>query len=272
MKNSNSQETSWGGVADWYDKLIEADPDSFQAKVILPNLINIFGETFQSPQRKKVLDLGCGQGFFSRALAHMGAQVTGADISPELIAIAQKRNQTDAKDTDINNITFIVSAAEEISHAKEIKNKFDVVLMVLCLQNMKDLSAVVEQLQKVTAEGGRVVVVLNHPAFRIPLGSSWGFDTTTNKQFRRIETYLSPINAKIDMTPGEKNKLNKKYTYSFHRPIGEYVNTFAQKEFGLVGMHEWVSHKISDSGPRAQAENISRNEIPLFMCLEFKKL
>ncbi|MEK7128608.1 MAG: hypothetical protein AAB933_03545 [Patescibacteria group bacterium] len=28
------KETSWGKVADWYDELLEEDPDSFQAKVI----------------------------------------------------------------------------------------------------------------------------------------------------------------------------------------------------------------------------------------------
>ena len=38
---SNKKETSWGGVAEWYDQMIETDPDSYQAKVILPNIIRI---------------------------------------------------------------------------------------------------------------------------------------------------------------------------------------------------------------------------------------
>jgi hypothetical protein len=36
-------------------------------------------------------------------------------------------------------------------------------------------------------------------------------------------------------------------------------------------IEEWISHKNSDSGPRAEAENSARKEIPLFMALEFVK-
>ena len=54
--------TSWGGVADWYDSYLETNPDSYQEKVIAPNLLRLI----DIKKGMKILDLACGQGFFSR--------------------------------------------------------------------------------------------------------------------------------------------------------------------------------------------------------------
>jgi hypothetical protein len=45
---------------------------------------------------------------------------------------------------------------------------------------------------------------------------------------------------------------------------------FFESGFALVDMEEWISNKVSTPGRRAEAENIARNEIPLFMSLVFK--
>jgi len=58
----NKKDTSWGKVADWYDELLEEKTGTYQTEVILPNILRLLdlkkGET--------ILDLACGQGFFSR--------------------------------------------------------------------------------------------------------------------------------------------------------------------------------------------------------------
>ena len=78
--------TSWGKVSAWYDDLVEKD-DSYQIKVIAPNLLRLLGEV----KGKNFLDLACGQGFFSRLLDSKGANVTGVDISKELIEYAKRK-------------------------------------------------------------------------------------------------------------------------------------------------------------------------------------
>ena len=35
----------------------------------------------------------------------------------------------------------------------------------------------------------------------------------------------------------------------------------------IDAIEEWASHKVSDSGPRAPAENTARKEIPMFMAM-----
>jgi hypothetical protein len=43
---------------------------------------------------------------------------------------------------------------------------------------------------------------------------------------------------------------------------------------GMVvdALEEWASHKSSDSGPRAAAENAARKEIPMFLAMRGVKL
>jgi hypothetical protein len=56
-------------------------------------------------------------------------------------------------------------------------------------------------------------------------------------------------------------------TYSFHRPLQEYIKVLGNAGFVVTHLEEWISHKISEPGPRADAENRARKEFPLFMCI-----
>ena len=117
---------------------------------------------------------------------------------------------------------------------------------------------------------GRIVLVLNHPSFRIPQGSDWLFENGV--QYRKVGQYLSESKISIDMTPGEKNPHKKIKTISFHRPLQYYVKLLSKNGFAITRLEEWISHKKSQTGPRQKAEDIARKEIPMFMCLEVKKI
>jgi ubiquinone/menaquinone biosynthesis C-methylase UbiE len=247
--------TSWGGVADWYDKTIN-DDDSYQVKVLLPNVIRIV-----APKKGDViLDLACGQGFFSHALAAKGARVTGVDIAPELIEIAKKH----ASHTE----EFLVSSADGLDKLRA--GTFDAAVCVLAIQNIEKMGQAFKEASRVLKPGGRFVVVLNHPAFRIPGKSSWGFDEKTGVQYRRIDGYIGESRAEIDMHPGAGGK--KEVTHSFHRSLQAYSKSLASAGFAIARIEEWLSHKESERGPRKAAEDRARKEIPLFMCLECLKI
>src|SRR5258706_373573 len=95
-------DTSWGKVADWYDTLVEGE-GSYQRDLILPNVTRLLGNI----KGKRILDLACGQGFFSRSFAALGAEVIATDISPELIE--------KAKTQPTKNIHFHAAAADDLS-------------------------------------------------------------------------------------------------------------------------------------------------------------
>jgi hypothetical protein len=83
---------------------------------------------------------------------------------------------------------------------------------------------------------------------------------------------MSEISQPVDMTQGVKDPKKKVFTYSFHHPLQVYFKAFAKSGLAVTRLEEWTSHKVSDAGPRKIAEDAARKEIPLFMCLELKKL
>lgn len=248
------KDTSWNEVASWYDRVVY-DDDSYQNQVILPNILRIL-----APENgMKILDLGCGQGFFSHAFSARGAHVVGVDLSPDLIAMAKVRAG--------HNEEFHVGHADHLSHWKDAT--FDVVTIILALQNMERMPQILREVARVTKKSGRFIIVLNHPAFRIPGHSAWQFDEKTDRQYRRVDSYLSESKKEIDMNPGSGGTVK---TISFHRPLQAYFKSLANAGFAVLRMEEWVSHKQSEKGPRKIAEDKARKEIPLFMCLECIKL
>ncbi len=259
------QETGWGNVAGWYDATVE-DSTSYQSTLILPNVLRLLdikkGET--------ILDLACGQGLFARRYAKSGAKVIGVDIAKELIAIAQPQSP---------DIQYYVSGADELSFIPA--TSVDKITIVLALQNIENMNGVFKECARVLKPKGKLIIVLNHPAFRIPKQSQWGWEGGAHReslianrsegmiQFRRIDKYMSETREKIAMHPGQ---MPNEQTVSFHRPMQSYVKALGKSGLAITNMQEWVSDRKSQPGPRAAAEDKARAEIPLFMALEIVKL
>jgi ubiquinone/menaquinone biosynthesis C-methylase UbiE len=237
------KKTSWGHVAHWYHELLEEGKDTYQKVVILPNLLRLM----EIKREETVLDLACGQGFFSREFAKSGAQVIGIDISRELIELARKY--------PLKNIKFEVASADDLSFLKD--QSVDAVVSVLAIQNIENVDGVLKECKRILKPNGRLFFVMNHPAFRIPKESSWGWDEKTKTQYRRVDRYLSEITAKIEMHPGADKNIK---TVSFHRPLQFYFKKLSKNGFAVTRLEEWISHKKSQKGPRAIAEDRAQRD------------
>ena len=248
-----SAKTSWGKVADWYGDYLGSE-DTYQAKVILPNLLRVL----DLKKGERVLDLACGEGFFAREFAKTGTQVVGADIARELIEHAKKTG---------GDVEYHVAPATNLSFAKD--SQFDVVVCVLALQNIEDLAGVCKEARRVLKAKGRFVIVLNHPAFRVLRRSSWGWDEEAGVQYRRIDGYLSAAKISVDMHPGKGKSVQ---TISYHRSLQDFVKALRGAGLAVSQLEEWISHKESGKGPRQQGEDTARREIPLFVMLEARQI
>ena len=244
--------TSWGNEAEWYGDHLKGS-DTYHTKVLRPNILRLV-----APMKgQRVLEIGCGEGFFAEEIAHAGSTVTGCDISPELIALAEKKGKA----------KYLVTPAQDLSPFGDAS--FDVVLAVLTLQNMEKLDVVMKEVARVLKPDGRFLFILNHPVLRAPQQTAWGFDEKTKTQYRRLDAYLSEKRIAIDMHPGTGKK---SLTYSFHRSLQEYMKLLRTAGFAVTRLEEWISHKKSQPGPRAKAEDAARKEFPLFMMIEAGRL
>ncbi|MCU0660655.1 MAG: class I SAM-dependent methyltransferase [Candidatus Pacebacteria bacterium] len=253
------QSTSWESSAAWYQDLVEGQGATYQKEVILPNLLRVLALR----KDEHLVDVACGQGFFTRAFAATGARTIGADISPLLIQFAKENAPTvDA---------FYIAPAHTLSFAKDAS--VDTITIIMAIQNIENPAEVVKECARVLRSHGRIVIVMNHPAFRIPKRSDWGYDEKTSTQYRRIDGYMSQSKVQIDMHPG-KNATGRgsgDYTISFHNPLQFYFKLFHKYGFAVSRLEEWISHKKSSKGPRQKAEDEARKEIPIFLCLEVIK-
>lgn len=262
MKKLNNKyikkDTSWNEVSTWYDDMLEKDKDTYQSKVIEPNLLRILN----IQKGDKIFDVACGQGYFSGLFASQGASVVASDLSKNLIKTAKEKYKNN------KNIVFYNSSADRSPFV--IDNSIDKIVIVLAIQNISNPNDVFKECFNKLKKGGTLTVVLNHPSFRIPQASDWYFHEGV--QSRIVSSYMSERKIDIDMNPSEKNPKKKIFTQSFHRPLQYYMKIFSKIGFVMTRLEEWISHKESGTGPRKAAEDKARKEIPMFMCVEVKKL
>ena len=253
--------TSWSKAAGWYSELLN-NGETYQKKLILPNLLRLL----DIQKKEVILDLGCGPGFFTNEFLKNGAKIIGADISKELIQIARS-NMPESRKQDA---FYFVSPADSLKVLKD--ESTDKVTIILAIQNMENMQGVFSESGRVLKPKGKLFLVLNHPAFRIPKESGWEWDAKNKIQYRRIESYLSESKAKIQTHPSTSSgRVPGEYTLSFHRPLQSYFKALEKSGFFVQRMEEWNSNRKSKPGPRAAAENRARKEIPLFLFLEAVK-
>lgn len=259
QKSTTVNSTSWGGVADWYNNHLEKSDDTYHTKVIFPNMLRMLGDV----SSKKVLDMACGQGIFAEKLRDAGALVTGIDLGKELIAIAEDKSKT-VQEKGTHKVVYHVGSADDLFMLKDAS--FDIVVCILALQNIENLAKTISEARRVLTSKGKLFFVLNHPSFRNPKQTHWGYYEAENTQYRRVDEYMSESHVRIDMTPG--SEVDKKFTVSFHRPLQVYIKALSKHGLAVTRLEEWVSHRESERGPKKKAEDKARKEIPLFMCIE----
>jgi demethylmenaquinone methyltransferase/2-methoxy-6-polyprenyl-1,4-benzoquinol methylase len=102
--------------------------------------------------KANALDLCCGTGDISFALAQRGAQVTGLDFSAQMLEVAATR-QTKAS---VPNLKFLQGDAMQLPFADR---SFDIVTVGYGLRNLTSWQRGIEEMLRVTAPGGRVIVL-----------------------------------------------------------------------------------------------------------------
>jgi ubiquinone/menaquinone biosynthesis C-methylase UbiE len=248
-------DTSWDRVATWYDGWVGDQGSRYHQAIAVPAAMDLL----ELRPGESVLEIGSGQGVLAPRVAAAGASYTGVDASPKLIESARRRHGRSG--------TFVVGDARRLPAAKGLRpGSFDAAVFLLSIQDMDPLEQVLASASWAVREpGGRVVIVMTHPAFRQPRHAGWGFDEGRKLVYRRVDAYLTPMAVPM------KALGDRAPTRSFHRPISAYVNGLAAEGFAVDAMIE-IPDTLDERRPATgRAGNRAAAEIPLFLALRARR-
>ncbi|MFH1685689.1 MAG: class I SAM-dependent methyltransferase [Candidatus Micrarchaeota archaeon] len=144
--------SNWDKAASNYVDIIGETGSHSQRTYITPAMLEMVGNI----KDKKVLDLGCGEGYFSRKVAELGAEVTGIDISAELVKIAKEKEKRKSLGIKYHNLS-----SESLDGIKD--SSFDLIVSNMVLHNVKNLEATFAECSRVLKNNGRLIFVIIHP-------------------------------------------------------------------------------------------------------------
>lgn len=215
---TDAREPGWNDIAQWYDEYLSAGSGPHETALICA--LRLCGAL----EGRHALDLACGQGLATRALARGGCEsVTGVDSSRELIERARGYETSEPLGIDylVDDAQYLESMASE---------RFDLVNCQLALMDIPDLDATLKAVRRVLKPGGAFVFVIGHPAFLAPFAT-----TEVDKEGRpgrMITDYLE------DRFWRSNNPSGVRRVGNYHRRISTYLNAVVSNGLDLVRIEE----------------------------------
>ena len=216
-----------GRIAEQYQ---EAKKQAWRDHVETYSFMNHIGDI----TGKKVLDVACGEGHFTRLLRRAGAaRVVGLDISERMIALAREQEAREPLGID-----YIVADARSIVDQED----YDIVVSAWLLVYAQDRAALASMCQGLACRvkpGGRFVTVTTNPgvySFR-PDYRKYGFEV----ELADAVFEGAPIDITVNLADSSLEVRN------YYLPIEAYASAFR-----AAGFHDFAVH-IPDLEPAAEA-------------------
>ena len=164
MNASSGSETKAGSTTDRRDNVDQAELDKFSAlasrwwdpnsefkplHAINPLRLNWIQEVSGDLMGKRVIDVGCGGGILSEAMARAGAEVIGIDLAEKSLKVAKLHGMESGVKVDYRMVS-----AETI--AQDMPGQFDVVTCMEMLEHVPDPGSIVQACARMVKPGGWV--------------------------------------------------------------------------------------------------------------------
>ena len=164
------------------------------------------------------LDVGCGEGRFSRLLQKRGVKTVGIDASPRLVETARSRDP----DGD-----YRIERAEALAFEDD---SFDLVVSYLSLIDIEDFRTAVGEMARVTRPGG-VLLIANLNSFHTGgVNQRWIKDDEGEISHWPVSHYLYEF--------GEWVEWEGIAVHNFHRPLSAYMSAFLSHGLKLTYFDE----------------------------------
>lgn len=101
-------------------------------------------------QNQTILDVGCGGGILSEAMAREGGHVTGIDLAPESLTVARLHGLESGITVDYQEISAEALAAQKSAH-------YDIITCMEMLEHVPDPAAIIRACATLVKPGGHVL-------------------------------------------------------------------------------------------------------------------
>ncbi|MGY6039257.1 class I SAM-dependent methyltransferase [Aeromonas sp. AE23HZ002T15] len=199
---------------------------------------------------KRVLDLGCGYGWFCRAVREQGAAETvGIDLSARMLARAAELTQDAGIHYRQGDLSRLDLAGES----------FDLVYSSLALHYLPEVAPLFAQIHGALGAGGSFVFSVEHPIFTCPQPQGWLVDEEGRRSW--------PINGYQAEGKRVSNWLADG-VIKYHRTLGTYLNALIAAGFEIRHVEDWGPTAEQIAANPALAEEAER---PMLLLVSAQK-
>lgn len=242
----------WEQQADTFDEFIGEEGDPLRSDILDPFIMS----QIAPKQTDRILDAGCGNGYFCRKLSPLIESVTGIDGSKRMIEIAEERSDA------YKNISYQLQDLTESNW--KLQKEFSCVLAHLILQDMSDIEAFFIESKRLLAKNGRLFITIPHPFTSPPVGYyKLGLPGRLGLHSGYLKTYNYLEERKARRSIYLAKGLHHNY---YHRTISTYISTALKHNFTLSSFKEiGTNRQFTDTYP-AYKHGL---HIPIFLYLAF---
>ena len=249
----------WEKGADFFDQRWGDQGDEFHHDVFAPAAERLLG----LERGAKLIEFACGNGAFARRLGRAGITVLATDLSPALIAHAERRTET-ISDQAVDVSYQTVDATDE----RAILNSggpFDAAVCIMGAMSMPLLRPMFGGAWRILRPRGVFVVVTLHPAYATAAYKLAKPEQDDQPHGLTITRYLSRY-----VTHGVTNTAQKEPQIYFHRPMSELLSDAFASGLVLDGIEELAAPQQ----PMEEAKLIWNflSEIPMAVALRFRRV
>lgn len=247
----DDQIKNWNSIAREYDALITRG-DFFREQLLNPAITSLL----PTLSGTRVLDAGCGQGYFSNLLNQKGADVTGVDASENLIALAKAHHR------ESESLHFTTHDLRK--PLRFFNGSFDGVVANMVLMDFEPIDAAVRELGRITKSGGFFIFSILHPFFVSGMvRKNFGEFLRGTLPHYELARYHTPF-TKQWRVQGTSHE-----TKVFHRPLEYYARTLTAAGFCITDIREPVFTAAAVAKKNGATKLLT--EIPMFLVVRAEK-
>ncbi|KAJ5188956.1 Sodium/solute symporter [Penicillium cf. griseofulvum] len=202
----------------------------------------------------RILDLGCGYGWFIRWAREKGAgYIKGVDISQNMINRAKEfEAEINHQTRNATKVTFEIQDLETInlSHQPE-QELYDIVYSSLAFHYIEDIVRLFREIHRCLKKGsgherrGRLIFSVEHPIVTAPVYPGPDFKVIRDAGEDRM---VWPLNSYRSEGLRLSSWLGSEGVRKYHRTVETYVTALLENGFVLTGLKDWCLSKEDIAG------------------------